>query len=195
MKPKQQSVRLPADSAKMQTILLHTCCAPCTIYPLAELRKAGWQVHGFFYNPHIQPYQEFQRRLATLESLAKEEELKIIVRADYELENFLRQVVFREQQRCLYCYAMRLDATARLAKKSRFDAFTTTLLYSKMQKHELVRDLAQEASKKYSVPFYYEDFRKGWKVGQEQARIRDLYRQQYCGCIFSEKERYSSRKR
>jgi len=180
---------------KLPKILLHTCCAPCTIYPLAKLREADWQVHGFFYNPHIQPYQEFQRRLSTLESWALKEELKIIVRADYELENFLRQVVFREQQRCLYCYAVRLQATARLAKKSRFDAFTTTLLYSRMQKHDLVRELAQEASQRFGIPFLYEDFREGWKAGQEQARIEGMYRQQYCGCIYSEQERYLTKPR
>jgi epoxyqueuosine reductase len=174
----------------LSNILLHTCCAPCTIYPLGKLRQGGWQVHAFFYNPHIQPYQEFQKRLTTVESFARGEELSIIVRPEYELEKFLRQVVFREQQRCLYCYAVRLEATARLAKKSRFDAFTTTLLYSRMQKHDLVRDLAQEVSRKFGIPFYYEDFREGWKEGQEEARRRGLYRQQYCGCIFSEKERY-----
>ena len=151
-------------------------------------------MHAFFYNPHIQPYQEFQKRLATMESFAGTEELKIIIRAEYELEKFLRQTVYREHQRCLYCYAVRLEATARLAKKSRFDAFTTTLLYSRMQKHDLVRDLAQEVSRRFGIPFYYEDYREGWKEGQEQARTRGIYRQQYCGCIFSEEERYLKRK-
>jgi epoxyqueuosine reductase len=178
----------------LSAILLHTCCAPCTVYPLEALRNAGWRVHACFYNPHIQPYQEFQKRLTAMESFARQEELKIIVRADYELEKFLRQVVYREHQRCLFCYTVRLEATARLAKKSRFDAFTTTLLYSKRQKHDLVRSVAQEASRKFGIPFYYEDFRTGWKEGQEGAKARGLYRQQYCGCIFSEKERYSGRK-
>ncbi len=178
----------------MSTILLHTCCAPCTIYPLATLREAGWQVHAFFYNPHIQPYQEFEKRLTTIESFAEREALKLIIRPDYDLEEFLRQVAFREQQRCLYCYAKRLEATARLAKKSRFDAFTTTLLYSRMQKHELIGELAREVSKKFGIPFHYEDYREGWKVGQEQARAQGMYRQQYCGCIFSEQERYAKRK-
>jgi predicted adenine nucleotide alpha hydrolase (AANH) superfamily ATPase len=178
----------------LSNILFHTCCAPCTIYPLEKLRQGGWQVHAFFYNPHIQPYQEFQKRLTTMESFARQEALKIIVRGDYELESFLRQVVFREHQRCLFCYTVRLEATARLARKSRFDAFTTTLLYSRMQKHDLVRDVAQEVSRKWGVPFYYEDFRTGWKEGQEQARTRGIYRQQYCGCIFSEKERYLKKK-
>jgi epoxyqueuosine reductase len=177
----------------MPSILLHTCCGPCTIHPLRRLREEGWQVHGYFYNPHIQPYQEFRKRLTTLELFAQREELKVIIRSDYELEKFLRQVVFRERQRCMYCYAIRLGAAARLAKKSRFDAFTTTLLYSKRQKHDLVRDLAQEASKTFGISFYYEDFRKGWQEGQEEAREQGMYRQQYCGCIFSEQERYQGK--
>ncbi len=151
-------------------------------------------MHAFFYNPYIQPYQEFQKRLTTMESFARQEALRIIVRDDYDLENFLRQVAFREHQRCLFCYTVRLEATARLARKSRFDAFTTTLLYSRTQKHDLVRDLAQEVSRKWGIPFHDEDFRVGWKEGQEQARAREMYRQQYCGCIFSEKERYLKRK-
>lgn len=189
------TVRPQEELRELPKILLHTCCGPCSIFPLAKLREADWQVLGFFYNPHIQPYQEFQKRLDTLESFATREELKVIVRSDYELERFLRQVAFREHQRCIYCYAIRLEATARLAKKSRFDAFTTTLLYSKQQKHDLVRDLAREASKKIGIPFYYEDFRKGWRVGQEQACTQGMYRQQYCGCIFSEKERYLGRRK
>jgi len=174
-------------------ILLHICCAPCTIYPLSKLRDTGRRVHGFFYNPHIQPYQEFERRLSTLEAFAGREGLQLIIRRDYELEGFLRQVAFREHERCLYCYARRLEATARLAKKSRFDAFTSTLLYSRQQKHDLISALAREASRRHGIPFHYEDFREGWKLGQEKAREQGLYRQQYCGCIYSEKERFCRR--
>lgn len=176
-------------------ILLHTCCAPCTIYPLEQLRRGGWQVHGFFYNPHIQPYQELQRRIAALESLAAQEALPVIWRPDYELETFLRQVAFRENQRCIYCYSVRLQAAARLARKSGFDAFSTTLLYSKMQRHEMVRHVAQEAAQRNGIAFHYEDFRSGWRAGQESAKDRGLYRQQYCGCIYSERERFAGRRR
>jgi predicted adenine nucleotide alpha hydrolase (AANH) superfamily ATPase len=176
----------------MPKILLHTCCGPCTIYPLASLRSREWEVHGFFYNPNIHPYQEFQRRLEALQQLAVMRQLPLITRTDYELEGFLRQMVFREHQRCVICYALRLEATARLARKSKFDAFSTTLLYSKRQKHELIRSIAVAASKKYSIDFHYEDFRSGWKQGQEEARNLPLYRQQYCGCIYSEKERFCS---
>lgn len=174
----------------MSRILLHTCCGPCTLYPLERLREEGWSVHGYFYNPNIQPYQEFARRLEALETVAERERLDVIIRRDYDIETFFRQVAFREHMRCLHCFSVRLEATARLAKKSRFDAFSTTLLYSKQQKHDLIRSLAEEASRKYEIPFHYEDFRTGWKQGQERAESLGIYRQQYCGCIYSEKERF-----
>lgn len=174
----------------MARILLHTCCGPCTITPLRTLRAQNWSVHGFFYNPNIQPYQEFQKRLEALQWFAQQESLALIVRPDYELETFLRHTAFRENQRCIYCYSTRLEAAARLAKKSRFDAFTTTLLYSKRQKHELIRSVAEEAADRFGIPFHYEDFRESWKEGQQAAKRLGIYRQQYCGCIYSEKERF-----
>ena len=180
----------------MPRILLHTCCGPCTIVPLETLLDEGWSVHGFFYNPNIQPYREFEKRLQTLETLATMESLELIVRPDYDLEGFVRRTAFREGERCISCYSTRLEATARLAKRSRFDAFTTTLLYSRMQKHELIVSVANEAARKTGVPFLYRDFRSGWKTGQEKAKAMGLYRQEYCGCIYSEKERfYKSRSR
>lgn len=174
----------------MPRILLHTCCGPCTIYPLQQIRSQGWNVYGFFYNPNIQPYQELQRRLDALKTVTTLEKVELIIRPDYPLEEFLRQTAFREHQRCIYCYSLRIEAAARVAGKARFDAFSTTLLYSKQQKHDLLKTISQEASRKYGVPFYYEDFRIGWKSGQEQAKNLGIYRQQYCGCIYSEKERF-----
>ncbi len=179
----------------MSRILLHICCAPCTIYPLSVLRGENLLVHGFFYNPHIQPYLEFEKRRMVLESYADDENLSLIVRGDYDPETFFRQAAFRESHRCTYCYSLRLDAAANLAKKSRFDAFTTTLLYSKHQKHALIVSLAEEASKKYGIPFYYRDFREGWREGQEKAKAIGMYRQQYCGCVYSEMERFYPKNR
>jgi hypothetical protein len=174
----------------MPRILLHTCCGPCTLFPARALRALGWKVHGFFYNPNIQPYQEFSKRLETLRGVARHLALDLIVREDYDLEEFLRQVAFRESQRCMLCYTRRIDATARLARKSRFDAFSTTLLYSKMQKHELIRTLAEEASSHWGIPFHYMDFRVGWAEGRNESRRLDIYRQAYCGCIYSERDRF-----
>lgn len=172
-------------------MLLHSCCGPCTLYPLTALREQGWNVHGFFYNPHIQPYQEFQRRLEALESLAAKEGLHLIVRGDYDLDGFFRNVAFREQDRCLYCYSLRIETTARLAAKSRFDAFSTTLLYSKRQNHDLIASIGRAAAQRFRVRFHYEDFRVGWKEGHDRAKSMNLYRQQYCGCIYSEAERFA----
>jgi predicted adenine nucleotide alpha hydrolase (AANH) superfamily ATPase len=83
----------------MPRILLHTCCAPCTLYPYQELQGEGWAVHGFFYNPHIQPVQEFRKRLDTLRKWAEQAGLPVIVRSDYDIELFFRQIAFRENQR------------------------------------------------------------------------------------------------
>ena len=171
-------------------ILLHACCGPCLLYPLDMLAAEGWKIHAFFYNPHIQPYQEWQRRLETAQKVVAAADVPMIVREDYELEEFFREVAFRESRRCLYCYARRIEAAARLAKKSGFNAFTTTLLYSKRQNHDMIRQIAQEAASRFSIPFHYADFRRGWSDGQKKAEALGLYRQQYCGCLYSERDRF-----
>ncbi|UCG14157.1 MAG: epoxyqueuosine reductase QueH [Deltaproteobacteria bacterium] len=171
-------------------VLLHICCAPCSIYPLEVLEGEGCRVFGFFFNPNIHPYQEYRLRLETLQRFAEHVALEVIYRDEYDVVSFLREVVFRETQRCYYCYHLRLDAAARLAKKSHMDAFTTTLLYSKRQKHELIRELGDEMSHRHGIPFVYRDLRQGWQVGVQQSKELNLYRQQYCGCIFSEQERF-----
>ena len=171
-------------------ILLHICCAPCTVYPLKILREKGWEVFGYFYNLNIHPYQEYRKRLETLKDYASKVDLRLIIRDEYNVEQFIREVVFRESNRCYYCYTHRLEAAARLAKKSGFQAFTTTLLYSKQQKHELIKEIAGGISKRIGIQFYYEDFREGWKFGIEKSKQLNLYRQQYCGCIYSEAERF-----
>ncbi len=177
----------------MNRILLHICCGPCCIYPVSALRGQNFIVHGFFYNPHIQPYQEFQKRLTTLEAYAQNLALPLIVRPDYDPQTFFREVAFRETSRCLYCYSVRLNSAARLAKRSRFDAFTTTLLYSKRQQHQLLVSIAEEASKRHGIAFLYRDFRAGWQEGQQKAKALGMYRQQYCGCVYSEMERFYSK--
>jgi hypothetical protein len=171
-------------------ILLHICCAPCAIYPVGALTASRHRVHGFFFNPNIHPYQEFARRAATLEEYAAKTRLPMIWDRSYNLEDFLRNIVFREAVRCRFCYYLRLSATARVAKSGHFDAFTSTLLYSKFQNHELIRDLAQLVVQEVGVPFYYEDFRKGWAEGMAKTKKLGLYKQSYCGCIFSERDRF-----
>jgi len=171
-------------------ILLHICCAPCAVYPVQVLTGQEHYVHGFFYNPNIHPYQEFARRAQALEEFAATQELPLIWDRSYDLEGFLRQVVFREAARCRFCYHLRLTAAARVARGGNFDAFTSTLLYSKYQKHELIREIGAQVAREVGLPFYYADFREGWRTGQEKSKEMGLYRQQYCGCIYSERERY-----
>ncbi|OAT85900.1 epoxyqueuosine reductase QueH [Desulfotomaculum copahuensis] len=171
-------------------LLLHTCCGPCTIYPLDYLREQGHTVYGYFFNPNIHPYTEWQRRRETLEKYAAAMDFKVIFNEEYRLEEFLQMVVYRESRRCRFCYAMRLKQAARVAKKGGFDAFSTTLLVSPYQKHDLIREIGETAGDECGVPFYYVDFRPGYREATARSRELGMYRQQYCGCIYSEKERY-----
>jgi len=174
-------------------ILVHTCCANCLIYPLKILRDFDYEIHSFFYN-HIHPFTEFKRRLDTTIEYTKKMGINLIIKEKYELIDFIQNVAFREEKRCFYCYNSRLEATAKLAAKSNFEAFTTTLLYSKHQKHDLIKDICENLENRYGVKFFYFDFRKGWNEAIEEAKKMGLYRQNYCGCIYSEKERYLGKK-
>ncbi|MGB6011319.1 MAG: epoxyqueuosine reductase QueH [Desulfobacterales bacterium] len=175
-------------------ILLHICCAPCVIYPLKTLRNEGLDIMGFFYRNNIHPYTECIRREETLKSYSAAMDLKVIYQDGYDLEGFIRNVAFRESNRCDYCYHERLKSTALMAKRGKFDYFSTTLLYSKFQKHDAVKSIGDAVGKSVGVKFYYDDFRKGWTEGVETSKSLKLYRQQYCGCIYSEKERYYRQK-
>ena len=171
-------------------VLLHICCANCAIYPIKTMKEDGLDVMGFFYRHNIHPYTECLRRQEALESYAAKINLKVIYQDGYDLEGFLRNVAFREAERCNYCYHDRLRSTALLAKRGKFDYYTSTLLYSKHQNHELIRSMGESIGKTVGVPFFYRDYREGWKEGIECSKQMGLYRQQYCGCIYSEKERY-----
>ncbi|MBW1971493.1 MAG: hypothetical protein DRG20_06685 [Deltaproteobacteria bacterium] len=171
-------------------ILLHICCANCAIYPVKALREAGWDVMGFFYNPNIHPYKEFEKRMNTLKEYAPTVNLRVIYDETYPLKEFLQKIAFRESKRCFFCYQMRLLRSAKMAKKSKFDAFTTTLLFSKHQNQKLIKELGEAAAKEVGIPFHFQDFSVGWEEGGRISRELDLYRQQYCGCIYSEMERF-----
>jgi len=175
-------------------LLLHVCCANCAIYPLGVLREEGCEVMGFFYNPNIHPYQEYRQRLGAVREYETLADVKIVYRDSYDMEEFLRRVVFRESDRCRVCYHLRLEATARTARRGKFDAFTSTLLHSRHQDHELIREIGDAVGKAQGVFFLYRDFRDGWREGIKESHRLGLYRQQYCGCIYSEKERYMRRR-
>lgn len=171
-------------------VFLHVCCGPCTIYPLSVLREKGAEVTGHFFNPNIHPFKEFKRRLSTLQDYAKDTRLPLVLDTKYGLTDFIRKVAFHEAERCNICYQVRLEKTVSLAKEEGFDAFSTTLLYSKYQRHSHLISLCEKLSLKYQIPFYYEDFREGWQDGIEASKELKMYRQPYCGCIYSEQERY-----
>jgi epoxyqueuosine reductase len=173
-------------------LLLHTCCAPCAIYPIETLRNDGIAVMGFFYRHNIHPFTECLKRQETLSSFAESIDFKVIFQDGYDLEGFLQRAVFRESSRCESCYHDRLKATALVAGKEKFDAFSSSLLYSRFQNHDMIRAIGESVGKTVGIPFYYRDFRSGWKYGIETSKRLGLYRQQYCGCIYSEKDRYYS---
>ena len=174
-------------------LLVHVCCGPCASYPVPYLLKKGHKLHGFFYNPNIHPYQEYSRRMEAAKQMAAAFNIEMIWASEYELEKYLREVSFREDKRCRYCYYLRLQRAAQVAKHGHFDAFTTSLLVSPYQKHDLIREIGELAAKEVGVPFYYEDFRPGYAESVARSRELGLYRQPYCGCIFSERDRYAPR--
>jgi len=178
-------------------VLLHVCCGPCSIYPHRALESEGLAVTGFFHNPNIQPSREFRRRLETLEEYARRAGLDLIVRGDYHPEEHLEVTLGLHDQRrsrCRACYELRLDEAAREAAERGYPAFTSTLLVSPYQLHKEVRKAGEAAAARTGgrVEFLYRDFREGWKEGVKASLEMGLYRQPYCGCLWSEVERYES---
>ena len=174
--------------------LMHICCAPCANQPIDLLRREGIGVTGFWFNPNIHPYTEYQARKHTLEEYAKEIDMKLIIGGSYDLRPFIAAVAGNIDGRCAYCYQVRMEETARYAAEHGFDSFTTSLLISPYQKHEAIRTTAQAMGEKYGVTFLDRDFRPLFQAGQEFARAHGFYMQKYCGCIFSEEERYMAAK-
>ncbi|MBR2215561.1 MAG: epoxyqueuosine reductase QueH [Selenomonadaceae bacterium] len=175
-------------------LLLHVCCGPCACYPVKKLREAGIEPVGYFFNPNIHPYKEWETRLRTAQEFAAKVKMELAVDEHYRLRDFLRRALNAEETptgRCAMCYAWRLEETAKFAAAHGFTAFTSTLFYSIYQQHELMQETAAALAKKCQVDFYYTDFRPGWQEGIDLSKELELYRQAYCGCIFSEEERYS----
>jgi len=183
-----------AKAGEGKRILLHICCGPCGTYAIERLREEGFQVTGFWYNPNIHAWQEHQRRRESVQKYAEAVGLPIIWHEKYEMPLYLRAVVGHEKfgERCHICYRMRLEKTARVAAEGGFDAFTTTLLISPHQDQALIRQIGEEVAEEWGVEFYFENFRRGWSERGRLIHEHDLYRQQYCGCIYSEWERYNA---
>jgi len=154
------------------------------------LRAEGAEVVGYFFNHNIHPYREYRRRLETVYHYAYLARLDLVCHDEYLLEEFLAATAARPAERCRYCYVSRIDRAAKTAAELGHDAFTTTLLYSRYQQHDLIRQEGELAAERHGVRFLYDDYRRGWRHGIEVSQQMGLYRQQYCGCIYSEKDRY-----
>jgi len=170
--------------------LLHICCGPCATFTVNTLRAAGAVLTGYWYNPNIHPYSEHERRRESLARFAEQVDLPMIWHPGYEMTAFFHAVHGQEQfgLRCRACYRLRLESTARVAAQQGFEAFSTTLLISPYQDIESIRLIGDELATRYGVSFYWENLRRGFKQHHQLAQDYGLYRQQYCGCVYSEWE-------
>lgn len=173
-------------------LLMHTCCAPCSVYCIQSLRDEGIEPVLYWYNPNIHPYTEYKARKDTLKEYAKSINVQAIFKEEYGLQEFCKNVIGDLKNRCSnYCYKVRLEQTVKYAKENGYDSFTTTLFVSPYQQHEKIKQICEELAQKYDMNFVYRDFRPGFREGQAKARELGLYMQKYCGCIFSEEDRYN----
>ena len=171
-------------------ILLHICCAPCSNMCIELLRGDRLDVSGFWFNPNIHPFTEYRARRNCLRVYAGEIGLPLYEQNDYALRPFIRAVAGDIDNRCRVCYDIRLGTAARYARDHGYDAFTSSLFISPYQQHEVMKTVAQDAAARFGVKFLYRDFRPWFREGQQRARELGFYMQKYCGCVFSEEERY-----
>ena len=170
-------------------LLMHTCCAPCSIYCIETLRSEGIEPTLYWFNPNIHPYMEYKSRRDCLKEYAKNININAIFEENYGLDEFCKEAVKDLKSRCTnYCYPVRIKKTFEYAKENGYDAVTTTLLYSIYQNHDFIKELMEKYSKEYSIEFLYRDFRIGFWEGHQKAHDLGLYMQKYCGCIFSEEQ-------
>jgi len=176
----------------MKSVLVHSCCAHCAAYTVDYWQRQGYEVSTLWYNPNIHPYTEHQHRLEAMQSLAQEMNLPLMVDGGYDMIAYFRQVAGHEAERCSYCFRLRLSKTAEAARQKGFSAFTTTLLISRHQKHDLLREIGSELAVEKGIDFLYADLRKRYSDSRHMTKGLNLYRQQYCGCVYSEWERFAN---
>ena len=175
-------------------LLLHCCCGPCAATVAQLFRDQGHQVAGWFFNPNIHPAQEHQRRATALAEAAGKAGFALLPPGpDVGLAEFLLAIARQGGQRCPACYRVRLAAAAQQAAALGFEAFSTTLLLSPYQDSETIRQVGQEAGDRYGVTFHLADLREHYQESCALAHSLELYRQNYCGCIFSSLERAERR--
>lgn len=186
-----------AQSGRRPRLLLHSCCAPCSSYVL-ELLSNVFDITVFYYNPNIAPIEEFNLRVAEqirlVEQMALPGSIKVIC-GDYDGDAFMRMSAGHESdpeggERCTRCFRLRLAKTAQLAAEKGFDYFTTTLSISPLKDAQRLNAIGSEYGQLYGIPYLLSDFKKknGYKRSCELSAQYGLYRQDYCGCIFSKQE-------
>lgn len=174
-------------------ILMHICCSNCALYPLQTFRKSGSRAVGLWYNPNIHPFAEYRARLQSLRTLQERWGLDVYYEGAYGAREFLAGITDSQADRCTHCYTLRMEHTARTARSQGFDAFTSTLLVSPFQKFDLLVQKGQEMAERHNIEFLAIDFRPGYREGMQLSRELGLYRQKYCGCIYSEIDRHAGR--
>ena len=182
---------------KVPRLFLHACCAPCSSYVLEYLSRF-FSITVFFYNPNISPKEEYEKRVAEIRRLIHEMEFLhpvTLVEGEYKPEDFYAMARGFENvpeggERCFKCYRLRMEAAARLAQEGRYDYFTTTLSISPLKNAGKINEIGQELAQIYQVEHLPSDFKKknGYKRSIELSHEYGLYRQNYCGCVFSKKE-------
>ncbi len=175
-------------------ILFHACCGVCSLYPIKVMKEEGTEFALYYTNPNIHPYKEWKERKKTFVAVAEDNRVPWFVDKDYPLEDFLRAQL-QSENRCECCYRARLENTAKKALAEGYDTISTTLFISPYQNRELIRAVGGGIAAAYGLSFYDRDFREGFDYAQELAKEREYYRQKYCGCIFSERDRYMKRKK
>ena len=152
-------------------LLMHTCCAPCSVYCIERLRKEGIEPTLYWYNPNIHPYKEYEARRDCLKEYVKKIDVQAIFQDEYGLDEFCKNVIDDLENRCTsYCYIKRLEKTVQYAKQNGYDTFTSTLFVSPYQKHEQLKKVCEQLAEKYKINFLYIDFREGFREGQRKAR-------------------------
>jgi predicted adenine nucleotide alpha hydrolase (AANH) superfamily ATPase len=178
---------------KRKNILLHVCCAPCLIYPHSVIKSEDdINMSVYYFNPNIHPSMEYARRLEALMDYCVQNNIDLRV-GEYDPAFYFRAVSGNKESRCEDCYKIRLEETARYAAQEKFDVFETTLAVSPYQDHELIKDIGSDMADRYGVEFRYTDYRRGFRDGQNKSRELGMYRQAYCGCVYSESERYAKK--
>lgn len=176
---------------KKNRVFLHICCGPCSLMPVVHLRKEGFNVTAFFFNPNIHPEEEYELRRDSARLAAEKLDYPIVFAGEAQKPaQWIRELngLTKEGERCVSCYRQRLLPAALEAKKRGFDCFTTSLLYSRYQHHEAICQVAEQAARETGISFLYRDFRPYWYDGITLSKELGLYRQKWCGCLLSRKE-------